>query len=332
MSSTHSQHQHNNGSAFGPGSMASRPQGPYSPPPRQGSHGPMFMPPPQRGGRGRNVGANFHRMSLPNGASRPLPVQTQLGPYDYSMAPLSAMAFQPQPYWDSVVMQLLKNQIEYYFSIENLCKDMYLRKRMDGQGFVNLHFVAAFKRIRELTSDMGMIRAVCEASMELDFVVGEDDLERLRRRSGWQNFVLPMEERDDFARHNGPTHITFKNRPYAFPMFNGMAPAPYGMSPPLAYNPQGDAQLQLQQLPERHGMNGVVNGTYAGPTQLSAEVPDFSPSGSAMVGAAVPSKEAGVMTADGGAKARGAGPDDEPSPTTMPNGIHMDGVAEATQS
>lgn len=90
-------------------------------------------------------------------------------------------------------MAVLKTQIEYYFSIENLCKDMYLRTQMDVQGFVNLPCIAVFKRIRELTSDLAMIRVVCESSTELEFVVGEDAIGRLRRRNGWQNFVLPSE-------------------------------------------------------------------------------------------------------------------------------------------
>lgn len=263
--------------------MPSRPQGPYSPPPRQGPHGQMFMPPAQRGGRGRsNASNNFHRMSLPNGASRLPPLQAQFGSYEYPMAPMSAVPFQPQPYWDNVVMTLLKNQIDYYFSIENLCKDMYLRKRMDSQGFVNLHFIAAFKRIRELTSDMGMIRAVCEASAEIDYVAGEDDIERLRRRAGWQSFVLPMEDRDDFARNNGPSHLTFKNRPFNYgAQFNGNAPVPFGMPPPMAFSPQSDAQFA--QFPDAmQPVNGFVNGhgPAQGSTQLSADVPDFSPSSS----------------------------------------------------
>ncbi|KAL3961679.1 hypothetical protein ACCO45_003202 [Purpureocillium lilacinum] len=327
INSTHSQHQHNS-SAFASGSMTSRPQGPYSPPPRQGGHNQMFMPPPQRGGRGRNgAGANFHhRMSLPNGATRPPAVQTQFGPYDFPMAPMSAIPFQP-PYWDNVVIQMLKGQIEYYFSIENLCKDMYLRKRMDSQGFVHLHFVTAFKRIRELTSDMGMIRAVCEASVELDYVVGEDDVERLRRRSNWQTFVLPLEERDDLARNNGPSHITFKNRPYNFGAFNGMAPAPYGVSPPLGYNPQ--SEVQFQQLPDRHGVNGMVNGSAGGhgaPTQLSAEVPDFSPSGLTSVGGPVMADKA---TIDAGSDTK---VNAETSTKALPNGVHAEETSEGAQS
>lgn len=234
-------------------------------------------------------------MSLPNGASRLPPLQTQpFGPFDYPMASMPVMPYQPQPYWDSVVMSLLKNQIEYYFSIENLCKDMYLRKRMDSQGFVNLHFVAAFKRIRELTSEMGMIRAVCESSTELDYVVAEDEIERLRRRSGWQSFVLPMEDRDDFARNNGPTHLTFKNRGFGFGLqYGSLVPTSYGASPPLGY-PHGHGDLSFQPFPANglplgQGMNGIVNGSGLGQgvaSQLSADVPDFSPSGSVLAGGA----------------------------------------------
>lgn len=247
------------------------------------------MPPPQRGGRGRSgAGNNFHRMSLPNGTSRLPPIQAQFGSYEYPMPPMAAMPYQQPPYWDNMVMAVLKNQIEYYFSIENLCKDMYLRKRMDGQGFVNLHFIAAFKRIRELTSDMGMIRAVCETSTDLDFVAGEDDIERLRRRNGWQSFILPMEDRDDFARNPGPQHLTFKNRPFSYPpQFNGAMPVPYGMAPPMGFSPQGDAPFHQfpEGVPSGQPVNGMVNGNGNGHgnTQLSADVPDFSPSGSTVL-------------------------------------------------
>ncbi|PHH71983.1 hypothetical protein CDD82_6230 [Ophiocordyceps australis] len=279
----HAQHQHSAGGYGGAGSMTSRPQqGTYSPPLRQGGHSQMFMAPSQRGGRGRNgAGTNFHRMSLPNGSLRLPAVQTQFGPYEYPVPPLSAMPFQPQPYMDSMVLQMLKGQIEYYFSIENLCKDMFLRKRMDSQGFVNLQFVAAFKRIRELTSDMGMIRAVCESSPDLEFVVGEDEVERIRRRSGWQNFVLPMHERDSLARNNGPVHLTFKSRAAAYNStspYNNMAPGSYGMSSPLGYN--GDTHFQPVADAYTTGMS---NGT-GGISQLSAEVPDFSPSGLSNLG------------------------------------------------
>ncbi|KAG5927861.1 hypothetical protein E4U53_002790 [Claviceps sorghi] len=292
---THS-HQHNSAGFSNNGSVTGRPQGPYSPPPRQGPHGShsQGFVPPHRGGRVRNgAGNNFHRMSLPNGATRvPPPIQATFGgSYEFPMHPMSAVPFQqPLQYWDNMVIGVLKNQLEYYFSIENLCKDMYLRKRMDSQGFVHLHFVAAFKRIRELTQDMAMIRAVCETSTEIDFVVGEDDIERLRRRNGWQNFVLPVEDRDDFARNGGPSQLTFKNRALNYgPQFNGAGPLPFGMLPPMGFSPQSGGQFH--HFPEgtptsAQPVNGTMNGHNGqSSTPLSATVPDFSPSGSAASGA-----------------------------------------------
>ncbi|KAL7783695.1 hypothetical protein V8C43DRAFT_309338 [Trichoderma afarasin] len=107
----------------------------------------------------------------------------------------------------------LKDKVEYYFSIENLAGDLYLRARMDSQGFVPLQLITSFKGMRNLTDDIDIIRAVCEFSIELDFAVGDDGIERVRRSQGWESFVLPLEDRDESARNNGPAYLTFKNRP-----------------------------------------------------------------------------------------------------------------------
>ncbi len=74
---------------------------------------------------------------------------------------------------------------EYYFSVENLCKDIYLRKHMDSKGFVYLSFIAEFNRIKQLTTDMELIKLVCYQSRIIEFSVGLDGKERLRRREGW---------------------------------------------------------------------------------------------------------------------------------------------------
>ncbi|KAL5083223.1 hypothetical protein Trisim1_001842 [Trichoderma cf. simile WF8] len=106
----------------------------------------------------------------------------------------------------------LKEKVEYYFSIENLAGDLYLRARMDSQGFVPLHLITSFKGMRNLTDDIDIIRAVCEFSVELDFAVGDDGIERVRRSQGWESFVLPLDERDESARNSGPAYLSFKNR------------------------------------------------------------------------------------------------------------------------
>ncbi|RFU72374.1 la domain family [Trichoderma arundinaceum] len=313
---TQHQHQHTASSFSASGAIGGRGQGPYSPPPRQGGHGQMYMP-SQRGGRGgRNNAGNFHRMSLPNGSARIPQVQTQFGPYEYPMTPMTTVPFQPQPYWDNMFM-VLKSQVEYYFSIENLCKDVYLRARMDSQGFVPLHFIASFKRVRELSADIAMVRAVCETSTEVDLVVGEDDVERVRRSQAWESFVLPLGDRDEFARNHGPAHLTFKNRPSQLPpQFNGM-PVPYGLSSPPAYAAHPEAPFQ--QIPDEsianQGVNGLVNGQvngHPGASQLSADVPDFAPSGALQLGDQVKINGSAVVN----------GHAEKPVEDALPNGVH----------
>ncbi|KAL7927429.1 hypothetical protein ACQKWADRAFT_3107 [Trichoderma austrokoningii] len=287
------QHQHSASSFSSSGAIGGRGQGPYSPPARQGGHGQVFVP-TQRGGRGgRNNAGNYQRMSLPNGSTRIPQVQNQFGPYEYPMAPMAAVPFQ-QPYWDNMLVPVLKSQVEYYFSIENLCKDVYLRARMDSQGFVPLHFIASFKRVRDLSADIAMVRTVCELSTEVDLVIGDDDVERVRRSESWESFVLPMDVREDFAKTHGPAQFTYKNRPASVPMpphFNGM-PVPFGLTSPPAY--AAHVEVPFQQLPDEslasQGVNGYVNGHvngFAGSSQLSAEVPDFAPTGILPLGEAV---------------------------------------------
>ncbi|KFA61312.1 hypothetical protein S40285_05985 [Stachybotrys chlorohalonatus IBT 40285] len=287
---SHTQHQ---GLNAGPGysqngGAAQRAQGPYSPPSRQGSNGQQYVPSSQRGGRGGRHGGNgnYHRMSVPNGAPRPAPVQTQYGTYDYSMPPMSAMSYQPAPPVDNVLLPYLRSQVEYYFSIENLCKDLYLRRRMDSQGFVPLHFVAAFKRMRQLTGDLSLIRLVCEDSAVVELVVGDDDVERLRPRENFDRWVLPMAGRDELARNAGPRHFTHRNRTYHFsPPYNGV-PMHYGLASPPAFAMGGDYPYpQFMEEPQNahsgHDANAAVTN---GHSQLSADVPDFSPSGPAKYG------------------------------------------------
>jgi len=48
------------------------------------------------------------------------------------------------------VKTYLKQQIEYYFSVDNLCKDTYMRQQMDKEGYVSLSTLLKFKRTKSL--------------------------------------------------------------------------------------------------------------------------------------------------------------------------------------
>ena len=98
---------------------------------------------------------------------------------------------------------LLTVHRNYYFSIENLCKDVYLRSHMDSQGFVFLDLLAQFNRIKQLTNDMDLIRQACLHSQTIEYV-NVDGIDRVRARQGWDQWVLRIEDRDASARNDGP--------------------------------------------------------------------------------------------------------------------------------
>ena len=140
------------------------------------------------------------------------PLQTDMSSYGYppqmAMQPgiMSAMSYN-DPLNSYAVLSMVMTQIEYYFSIDNLCKDLYLRKNMDSQGFVPLNVIANFKRIKTLTEDamsMDILRYVCQQVKSVEYVQGDDGEGRLRRRDGWEDFVLDKQERLPAAQNDGP--------------------------------------------------------------------------------------------------------------------------------
>lgn len=46
---------------------------------------------------------------------------------------------------------------EYYFSLHNLERDFFLRRKMDAQGFLPISLIASFHRVQALTMDINII-------------------------------------------------------------------------------------------------------------------------------------------------------------------------------
>jgi la-related protein 1 len=84
---------------------------------------------------------------------------------------------------------------------------MYLRRKMDSQGFVSLEFIAGFNRIKHLSTDLELIKLVCQQSNIVQYRTGEDGQDRLRRKEGWEQWVLNMSDRDAVAQNEGPKEL-----------------------------------------------------------------------------------------------------------------------------
>ena len=70
---------------------------------------------------------------------------------------------QPAHYYTvdyEMVKSYLLAQIEYYFSTENLCRDLYFRTQMDDEGYIPLSVIAAFNRVKTWTTDVNFLKEV----------------------------------------------------------------------------------------------------------------------------------------------------------------------------
>jgi hypothetical protein len=116
------------------------------------------------------------------------------------------------------LLDLVQKQLEYYFSNENLVKDMYLRKLMDTRGYVPFYQLLSFSRLRTLTASMHYLALAARRSTHLKVKQGG-----IRRRSGWQQFTFPPQldklndpdsedEKED--SHTLPQHLALPLVPF----------------------------------------------------------------------------------------------------------------------
>uniref|UniRef100_A0A0E0M812 HTH La-type RNA-binding domain-containing protein n=1 Tax=Oryza punctata TaxID=4537 RepID=A0A0E0M812_ORYPU len=65
----------------------------------------------------------------------------------------------------------IREQIEYYFSENNLCSDVHLKGQMNQQGWVPLTLIAGFPRVQALTTDYEIVRRSVLSSTEVELQV-----------------------------------------------------------------------------------------------------------------------------------------------------------------
>lgn len=143
---------------------------------------------------------------------------------------------------------------------------MYLRRHMDSQGFVSLEFIAAFNRIKNLSTDIELLKLVCQQSSHVQYRTGEDGRDRLRRREGWEQWVLAMADRDESAQNEGPKEL--HNPPVPNPAGFDQSNPPqyptvqtgYGQDVSVPNIPQDAATVPTEDLTNGTSTDGA-NGT-----------------------------------------------------------------------
>ncbi|MCJ1268708.1 hypothetical protein MMC22_008596 [Lobaria immixta] len=254
----------------------------------------------------RSLRSNSRSQSIPNsapygrfsnGSNGPHPgpphlsnLQTDIAnAYAYQPGQQGVMSAMPyNAYMEQLsLFSMVSMQMEYYFSVDNLCKDMFLRKHMDSQGFVFLSVLANFNRIKQLTQEVELIRYVCLNSPNIEFRQGSDEVDRLRKREGWQQWILNKEDRDPSAQNDGSVQMQQPRTPHSqifeipqssddrsgvstqfspsHVMDESLYPIANGAPPPFA------------PAPSNAPTNGIMTDGQFAQTPLSAAVPDFAP-------------------------------------------------------
>ncbi|KAM5192086.1 la-related protein 1B [Mantella aurantiaca] len=136
-------------------------------------------------GRGRGRGQSYFQHGIHKGNKT---IESELADgnasmmycYDYGTG------VQLFPLDEKLLKEYLKRQIEYYFSLENLERDFYLRRKMDAKGFLPLSLIAGFRRVQCLTTDVGLICEALKNSTEVELVD-----EKIRKKVDPEKWPIP---------------------------------------------------------------------------------------------------------------------------------------------
>ncbi|WVQ98020.1 hypothetical protein IAU59_005140 [Kwoniella sp. CBS 9459] len=101
------------------------------------------------------------------------PSQAQYGVVYRAGLPPPPMPQTVVPNLDAMRFYVL-GQIEYYFSMQNLAMDFFLRQQMDSEGWIDISMIASFNRLKSLTPDVSIIRECMALSSLLE--VREDQV------------------------------------------------------------------------------------------------------------------------------------------------------------
>ncbi|KAF6778189.1 hypothetical protein AHF37_02139 [Paragonimus kellicotti] len=97
-----------------------------------------------------------------------------------------------------LVRHQILHQVEFYFSADNLARDLFLRRHMDPEGWVPVSVIAGFNRVASLSSDLHEILEAIRVSPLLDVDVEKACVRCKDRPFMW---VLPSATRDKSDRH-----------------------------------------------------------------------------------------------------------------------------------
>ncbi|KAH3681129.1 hypothetical protein WICPIJ_007904 [Wickerhamomyces pijperi] len=116
--------------------------------------------------------------------------QQFIQPFNGGM-PFSIAPMYHQPFISDTLSQVI-HQIQYYFSVDNLIKDTFIRKHMNSQGFIPIDTIMEFRRMKVLAG--GNHQLVFDALMALPHLEVRNN--KVRLREGFTKWLFPYDQRE----------------------------------------------------------------------------------------------------------------------------------------
>jgi len=89
---------------------------------------------------------------------------------------------------EATAYALILEQLEHYFSVKNLCRDVFMRSYMDCEGWVPLPFLSDFNCIRSVSDDLDLVRKCARDSELLEW---NEEHDKLRLKENWGRWLFP---------------------------------------------------------------------------------------------------------------------------------------------
>lgn len=96
-----------------------------------------------------------------------------------------------QYYDENAVKAALRAQIEHYFSKQNLVRDIFLRQRMDREGYIPCEMLFGFPRVRSLCYSIEFMLESVADSVLLDVDI---ENEKIRVKDNWKTWLFPSSD------------------------------------------------------------------------------------------------------------------------------------------
>ncbi|CAH8471994.1 unnamed protein product [Schistosoma turkestanicum] len=113
-----------------------------------------------------------------------------------------------------LIRHQILHQVEFYFSPDNLTRDVYLRRQMDSDGWVDVNVIAKFNRVASLCADLNDILEAIRVSPLLDVDVPKA---RVRCKNNPSIWALPPPSKEKFQTSSKNTTVLNPDAPEFIP-------------------------------------------------------------------------------------------------------------------